>query len=66
MGTRRNKKLYPRSFLPTRELDVCIKAEAVKRGMTYSQLIRHALIEWALYQQVKGASELRMKTGGSK
>ncbi len=60
MVTRRKGKLYPRSFLPTRELDVCLKKEAVKRGMTYSQLIRHALIEWALYQQVTGASELRM------
>ena len=50
--------LLPRSFLPTVELDRALTAEARARGTTTSQLIRHALTEWMLYQGGKNAAKL--------
>jgi hypothetical protein len=58
---RRPPPLYPRSFLATADLARILPKVARKRGMTQSQLIRHALVEWLLYHHVKEAADLRKK-----
>jgi hypothetical protein len=59
---RRPPPLYPRSFLATADLARILPKVARKRGMTQSQLIRHALVEWLLYHHVKEAEKLREGT----
>jgi hypothetical protein len=50
---RRPLALYPRSFLANADLARILPKVARKRGMTQSQLIRHALTEWLLYHHVE-------------
>lgn len=58
MVSQPDKKLVPRSFLPTRALDRVLNKEAVRRGMKMSALVRQALKEWLLYQGNKEARRL--------
>lgn len=59
MVTRRKSKLVPRSFLPTEALNTVLSKEADRRGMKISQLIRNALVEWALYNGIREAQKAR-------
>jgi hypothetical protein len=63
---RRPPPLYPRSFLATADLARILPKVARKRGMTQSQLIRHALVEWLLYHHVKDAEKLKEGEDDSK
>ncbi len=60
---RKTRKLYPRSFLASPDLDAILLKVARQRGMTRSQLIRHALTEWLFYHHVEESAALRKKAG---